>query len=412
MKTEFDVVVIGGGPAGMMAAARASALGRSVILLEKNSRLGKKLSITGGGRCNVTNNKLVVRDMLGCYKDSGKFLFSTFMQFGVAETITWFKERGVDFVEENEGRLFPSTLQAETIRQTLEQELKVQSVVVKCGIEVTNISFNKKKKRFVIETTSGTFESCSCIVAAGGTSRPETGSSGEVFKWLEFLGHTIVPNNMALVPLIIRATWIARLAGITLPKVKITLYANDKKHSAHQGKLLFTHVGVTGPTVLNLSSVVGELLGHSAVILKVDLIPDLDAGEAKEKFYNLLSESSNKKIKNILSELVPTSLAAVILEETKIDGETPGHSVTKSERTKLLLMMKALPLTVRGLLGSDKAIVSSGGVALEEVDFKTMESRVVPNLYLVGDVLNIDRPSGGYSLQLCWSTGFVSGSHV
>lgn len=412
MKTEFDVVVIGGGPAGMMAAARASELGRSVALLEKNPKLGKKLSITGGGRCNVTNNKTIVRDMLSQYKDSGKFLFSTFMQFGVAETINWFKNNGIDFVEENEGRLFPSTLQAETIRQALEQELKTQGVVVGRGKEVTGISFNKKKKRFVIETTSGVFESTSCVMATGGTSRPETGSTGEGFQWLESLGHTIVPNNMALVPLRVQAPWITRLAGITLPHVKLAVYANDKKHSAHQGKLLFTHVGVTGPTVLNLSSTVGELLEHSTVTLKVDLIPDLDAGEIKEKLQELLSESSNKKLKNIVSELVPTALGMVVLEETKIDGETPGHSVNKQERTRLLSMLKAFPLTIKGLLGADKAVVSAGGVALEEVDFKTMESRIVPGLYLVGDVLNVDRPSGGYSLQLCWSTGFVAGSHV
>jgi predicted Rossmann fold flavoprotein len=412
MKIEFDVVIIGGGPAGMMAAARASARGRSVVLLEKNPKLGKKLSISGGGRCNVTNNKPGVRDMLSQYKDSGKFLFSTFMQHGVVDTINWFSKRGVIFTEENEDRLFPSTLQAETIRQSLETELDAQGVEVRRGISVTGINFNKKKNRFVIETSADDFEAAACVVATGGTSRPETGSSGEGFRWLASLGHTIIPNNMALVPLKVRAPWIARLAGVTLSKVKLTLYANNKKHSSHQGKLLFTHVGVTGPTVLNLSSTVGELLEHSTVTMKVDLLPDLDAGEAKDKLQKLLSESSNKKLKNVLTELVPASVVTVILEELKIDGETPGHSVTRSERTRLLTILKAFPLYIIGLLGEDKAVVSAGGVTLEEIDFKTMESRVVPGLYLVGDVLNINRPSGGYSLQICWSTGFVAGDHV
>lgn len=412
MKTEFDVVVIGGGPAGMIAAARASERGRAVLLLEKNPKLGKKLSITGGGRCNVTNNKQVVRDMLGQYKGSGKFLFSTFMQFGVKESIDWFKGKGVDLVEENEGRLFPSTLQAETIRHTLEQELEKQEVLVKRGCEVTGISFDKKKKKFVIKTIAETFETSSCVVATGGTSRPETGSTGEAFEWLKLFGHTIIPNNMALVPLKVRATWIARLAGVTLPHIKLALYSNEKKHSVHKGKLLFTHVGVTGPTVLNLSSTVGELLENGSVTLKIDLLPDIDAGEAKKRLQELLSESSNKKIKNILSELVPTVVGNVLLEEIKIDGETPAHSVTKIERIRLLSILKAFPLPVKGLLGSDKAVVSAGGVTLEEINFKTMESLIVPGLYLIGDVLNIDRPSGGYSLQLCWSTGFVAGDHA
>ncbi|MFT7644870.1 MAG: putative Rossmann fold flavoprotein [Candidatus Paceibacteria bacterium] len=412
MKNEFDVAIIGGGPAGMMAASRASARGLSVVLFEKNPKLGKKLSITGGGRCNVTNNKPVVRDMLSQYKDSGKFLFSTFMQHGVEETINWFAERGVAFIEENEGRLFPSTLRAETIKQTLEKELEVQGVEVRSRVEVTGISFNKKDKRFAIGTTNDIFEAASCVVATGGTSRPETGSSGEGFDWLTTLGHTIVPNNMALVPLKVKASWIARLAGVTLPNVKLTLYVNKKKHSAHPGKLLFTHVGVTGPTILNLSSTVGELLEHSTVTIKVDMLPDLDAGEAKERLHSTLSESSNKKLKNALTELVPAAVVTIILDELKIDGDTPGHSVARSERVRLLTALKAFPLLIRGLLGEDKAVVSAGGVTLEEVDFRTMESRVVPGLYLAGDILNINRPSGGYSLQLCWSTGFVAGEYV
>ncbi|MCB9818557.1 aminoacetone oxidase family FAD-binding enzyme [Candidatus Nomurabacteria bacterium] len=406
------MVFWGGGPLCWWGPRPPPPRGRSVLLLEKNNELGKKLSITGGGRCNVTNNKLVVREMLSMYKDSGKYLFSTFMQFGVKETIDWFKERNVDFIEENEGRLFPSTQKAETIRQTLINELEKTKVELKLCSIVSGINYNKKKEIFNIETLAGSINARSCVVTTGGTSRPETGSSGEGFEWLQKLGHTVVTNNMALVPLMINAKWISSLAGVSLPEVKITLFSNSKKDSAHKGKLLFTHVGVTGPTVLNLSKKVGELLEDGKVELKVDLVPDLDAGELKQKLTKVFSESSNKKIKNVLSEFVPTAVGKVILSLVGVDEETPCHSVTKESRKQILTSMKSFVLPVKGLLGPDKAVVSSGGVSLDEVNFKTMESKVIKGLYFAGDVLNINRPSGGYSLQLCWSTGFVAGSSV
>jgi predicted Rossmann fold flavoprotein len=350
--------------------------------------------------------------MLSQYKDSGKFLFSTFMQYGVAETIQWFAERGVELVEENEGRLFPSTHQAETICAVMRKEVKQQNVTVKNGVTVTGIVFDDKNQQFTVSTKTDNFTASACVVATGGTARPETGSSGEGFDWLRSLGHTIISNNMALVPLVVGVPWISRLSGVTLPNIKLTIYADDVKQSSHKGKLLFTHVGVTGPTILNLSKTVGELLEESLVTIKVDFLPLLDAAETKVRLQTLLTENSNKKVKNIISELVPAAVGEVLLVVIGLDGETPGHGVSKTSRVQLLNIIKAFPLQIDSLLGEDKAIVSDGGVKLEEIDFKTMESRILPNLYLVGDVLNINRPSGGYSLQICWSTGFVAGDHA
>jgi predicted Rossmann fold flavoprotein len=414
MKTVlWDVIVIGGGPAGMMAAATAGGRGRRVLLLEKNPSLGKKLLITGGGRCNVTNNKPEIRTMQAQYKGAGKFLFSLFAIHGAKESIEWFESRGVTLKEENEGRLFPTTDSAKTIFDTLVNEMRKNRVTVRTKATVKRIALDKKNNHYTITLESGdTLSAVSCVIASGGTSRPETGATGDGYPWLKKLGHTVVANSFSLVPLTLKNTWTKKLSGITLPTVKLTLLSDGKKQSIHEGKLLFTHVGVTGPTILNLSKTVGELLAHSDVTLTLDLFPAMDAGAFKLFLRHTLSEYSNKKLKNVLSEIIPTALTTALLKELAIEGDTPCHSVTRDDRTKLSLFLKAIPLQVKGLLGEDKAIISSGGVPLTEINMKTMESRVAPHIYVVGDLLNIDRPSGGYSLQLCWSTGFVAGSNA
>jgi len=408
----YDVIVIGGGPAGMMAAATAAARGRSVLLLEKNPSLGKKLLITGGGRCNVTNNQPVVREMLGHYKGSGKFFFSTFMQHGVKESIEWFDTRGVTFKEENEGRLFPSTEKAVTIHETLVHELERHNVTVRTKQAVQSIEKEAATGNFTITTPTHTYICTSCVVGSGGTSRPETGATGDGYQWLQSLGHTIVENNFALVPLTLHTTWTKVLSGVTLPKVKLSVYMGDKKETTVSGKLLFTHVGITGPTILNLSKQVGEWLQYGPVTIKVDVFPNDDAGTIKAKLQSLLLAHSNKTIRNTLATILPTALVNGVLGELQIATDTPCHSVSSEDRRRLFSYLKAIPLPVKGLLGAEKAVISGGGVELTEIDFKTMQSTVVPGLYLVGDILNVDRPSGGYSLQLCWSTGYVAGSHA
>ena len=417
----WDVVVIGGGPAGMMAAGRAAARGKQVLLLEKNPTLGKKLLITGGGRCNVTNNKPDVRQMLANYKGSDKFLFSAFSQFAVTEAVDFFHAHGVEMKEENEGRLFPVSEKAQSVWDVLVRSMKESSVTIRTKAEVKGIVYDKADGQMIVTLADkSVVRARACIVATGGTSRPETGSTGEGFRWLKKLGHTVRESDAALVPIALRDAWAKKLAGLTLQDIKLTVFQSGVKQSAHKGKLLFTHVGISGPTVLNMSSSVGELLGggegseyvsapkHEVVIM-LDLFPTLDAGALKEKLQSLLIGQSNKKIKNVLPALVPSALVGPVLALASIDGETPNHSIRTEERKALVSILKAVPLYVKGLLGKDKAVVSSGGVALSEVDFKTMQSRIVPALYLAGDVLDIDRPSGGYSLQLCWTTGYVAG---
>ncbi|MBP6888571.1 MAG: aminoacetone oxidase family FAD-binding enzyme [Candidatus Pacebacteria bacterium] len=417
MKTEthttWDVVVIGGGPSGMMAAGRAGALGKKVLLLEKNGSLGKKLLITGGGRCNITNNKTNTREMLAKYKGNDKFLFSAFSQFNVTDTITFFEERGLSVKEEKEGRMFPVTDKAQSVFDVLYRYMELGAVKIQKGSIVGGVSVDKKTGGIAITTKSGNIiHSKTCIIATGGLSRPETGSTGEGFMWLKKLGHTIKENDMALVPITLSNSWVKKLSGVSLDNIKLTTFQNSEKQETYKGRVLFTHTGVSGPTILNMSRDIGELLKYGDVSISLDLFPSIDTGTLRQRLQSLLVDESNKKIKNVLPLFAPSSLTSTLLALTNIDADTFCHSLSTENRTKIVQQMKDIKLEVKGLLGKDKAIVSSGGVALTEVDFKTMQSKVVPQLYLVGDVLDIDRPSGGYSLQLCWTTGYIAGSNA
>jgi predicted Rossmann fold flavoprotein len=408
----WDVVVIGGGASGMMAAATAAANGAVVCLLEKNADLGKKLRITGGGRCNVTNNKRDDQEMLSMYKGRGKFLFSTFSQHNVIDTVSWFNERQVTLKEENEGRMFPVTDSAETIYEALVTELTDTKVVQVTNTPVTAVE-KQPNGTFLITSKQGTSYTAKRIVlATGGTSRPETGSTGDGFQFAQALGHTVRTNDVALVPLVTEEDWVAAVSGVTLQNVKLTMYVDDTKVKKEIGKILFTHKGVSGPTILNMSKEIGEWLQSDTVVLELDLFPQTDVGGLRQLVTTIFHDNSNKKVRNVLGGLAPSALGKVLLKLAGIDSETPCHSIRVEEKNRLVDLMKGVPLTIAGLMGNDKAIISSGGVRLEEIDFKTMESTIVPGLYITGDMLDIDRPSGGYSLQLCWSTGFVAGTHA
>lgn len=408
----WDVAVIGGGAAGMMAAGAAGARGKSTVLLEKNEKLGKKLLISGGGRCNVTNNKQDVRTMLAKYKGKGKFLFSTFSQFSVKDTFDFFESRGVTLKEENDGRMFPTSNKSSTVWNALVENLKTTNVTVRTRCGVAGIQKESDTGVFTITLRNGEeLKARSCVVATGGTSHPETGSTGEGYVWLREFGHRVVENNFALVPIALKDSWAKKLSGVTLPDVKLTVFSDGKKQSVHRGKMLFTHFGASGPVILTMSKEVGELLLHSAVTLSLDLFPQDGPGEFKARLQHALQEESNKKLKNVLAGLVPSTLVESLLAVSGVDGDIASHSVSTEDRAKLVAFLKAVLLQVDKLLGSDKAVISAGGVPLEEVDTRTMESRLVKGLYLIGDVLDIDRPSGGYSFQLCWSEGFVAGQH-
>lgn len=412
LEKTWDVVVVGGGPAGMIAAGRAAECGCSVLLLEKNCSLGNKLLLTGGGRCNFTNHKPDIRSMLAKYKGSDQFLFSAFSQFGVEDTINFFESLGMETKEEEEGRVFPVSDRAQTVLEVLVEYMKAGRVQIKTGLGVVNLDL-AEDGLFKIELNDGVkLLSKSCILATGGMAYPQTGSTGDGLMWLKKIGHTILDNQSSLVPVKLKDGWAKKISGVTLKDVELSICLNKKKQVKYKGDLLFTHFGISGPMVLNMSREVGELLKTGEVVINLDLLPEFDQSQVKQKLQDLFLKNCNKKIKNVLGEIIVSTLVEPILKLAGVDGETFNHSLKSEDRTKIILLIKAVPLHVGGLLSPEKAIYSVGGVDLREIDFKTMQSRLIPNLYIVGDLLNVDRPSGGYSLQLCWTTGYVAGSNV
>ena len=409
MHQSWDVVVIGGGPAGMMAAGRAAECGASVMLLEKNSRLGEKLLMSGGGRCNLTNAEPDQHNLLAKYKEAAKFLYSPFSKFGVEETRRFFHDRNMPTKVEPGNRVFPVSDSSQSVFDVLERYMTEGGVTVRNGSVVVGIQASNGLMEGVQLSDGTLILGKRYILATGGKSHPETGSTGDGFRWLRAIGHTIIDPDPSLVPIRVKESWIKELSGISFEDAKLSIFQNGGKQGGGRGKLLFTHFGLSGPLVLNMSKDIGESLKYGETEVSVDFFPTLDVKKIDEKIQGIFSEHLNKQIKNVLREIVVPLLVPVLIRLSGIDPEKEVNSVTKEERLALVKLLKDFRLQVDGLLGPEKAIVTSGGVELSEVDFRTMQSRLYPNLFLVGDILNIDRPSGGYSLQLCWTTGYVAG---
>lgn len=417
----YDVIVIGGGPSGMMAAGIAAEKGRKVLLLEKNYRLGDKLKITGGGRCNITNAEEDKEVLLRHYGPAKDFLQSPFAQFGVAETFKFFESRGLPLVVEARKRAFPASQKAEDVFRVLEKFMKAGKVTVKTGAQVVKlIKDNEQKVVGVIlaPSKSGSGErhfANSFIFATGGLSHPELGATGDGFSWLRSLGHTVKESSPDIVPLAVKEKWVKDLSGVSLSFMKITFFLDGVKKFAKKGKILFTHFGLSSPLILNSAREVKYLIQTGGIVTAmIDTCPDTDIGSLEKQVVKILDQHKNKTLKNVLPEISPAGLAPalVTLLTKKLDLEKKVHSLTKEERRVIVDLLKALPLTITGLMGFDRAVVSDGGVELAEMDLRTMRSRLHDNIYVTGDLLNISRPSGGFSLQLCWTTGYVAGKSV
>jgi len=410
-----DVIVIGGGPAGMMAAGRAAERGKRVILVEKNGELGKKLSITGGGRCNITNAEYDRRTLLSHFGDADKFLHAPFARFGVEDTFHFFEQRGLPLVVEARKRAFPETQRAPDVTRVMREYNTRQHVTIHRASAVTEL-VSENGRITSAHTKDAVYQGGAYVLATGGYSRPETGSSGEAFSLLGSLGYTVHEPSPDIVPLVVADEWVKQCAGTTLSFMKITfrlMHDLQKKKVTRTGKLLFTHFGLSGPLILNAAREVRTLLYEGEVVATIDCFPDTELGTLRTRVLAVFDQNKNKYLKNVLPEVVPAGLTEAVLSLVPPEMRTKRiNEITREERQQLTDLLKALPTRVTGTLGYEKAVVSDGGVDLREVDTRTMRSRLHDNLYLIGDVLHISRPSGGYSLQLCWTTGYVAGDNA
>ncbi len=411
IQLKYDLIVIGAGPSGMMAAGTAANLGKKVLLLEKNKSLGEKLKITGGGRCNITNATFNLRELLPKFGPAEDFLYSPFSQFGVEDTFKFFESRNLPLTTEARNRVFPASQKAADVFDVMNQYVSHPNIDTIKNNPVSKINTNKKDRQILsVETKQGVYTAKNFIIATGGTSHPETGSTGDGFPWLRDIGHTATTPTPNIVPLKVEDPWVKDLAGTSLSFMKITFFVNDKKTFSETGKILFTHFGLSGPLILNLAHKVADLLHEGIVTARIDCYPDTDIGALDKKILHVFDTNKNKSFKNIVKDIVPEGLSDTLLGFHIIsDPLTKVHSISKEDRRKIVDLLKALPVTIEDLMGMDRAVVSDGGVPLSEIDTRTMKSKFYDNLYLTGDILHINRPSGGYSLQLCWTTGYVAG---
>lgn len=418
--TAFDVIVIGGGSSGMMAAGTLASRGKRVLLLEKNKRLGEKLRITGGGRCNITNYELDTRKLLKNYGKSEPYLHSAFAQFGVLETEAFFKQQGITLKIEVNNRAFPHTENATDVEQAMERYCTSPNITVMTGIKVQRLITGGEALASAaavgVETTQGVFHAARLVIATGGMSHPETGSTGDGMNWLRDLGCETADPTPSLVPLAILERWPKTISGVTLTEIKINFLVDGAKRFSKSGNVLCTHFGFSGPLILNSSKQVADLLHEGRVTGTIDLYPKKDLGILDREVVSFLDGYKNKLFKNAVKDFLPKGVMPALevlggkLLARMFDEKV--HSISKEDRKEFVRLLKTLPFTVKGLMGFDKAIVADGGVLLSEIDTRTFQLKKHPNIFVTGDVLNINRPSGGFSLQLCWTTGYVAGMHA
>lgn len=412
------VIVVGGGPAGMMAAITSAENGNEVILLEKMERLGRKLLITGKGRCNITSS-LPIEEFIKNTPGNGQFLYSCFKNYTNYDIIDFLEKQGLKVKEERGNRIFPVTDKSLDVLICFENKLRELNVDIKYNVKVTEVLFQVQKGVFKVTTENKqNFECEKVILATGGKSYPLTGSTGDGYKIATKLGHTVTNIKPSLVPLeCFEKNTCKNLQGLALKNVHIKFknIENNKVIYEDFGEMIFTHFGVSGPTILSGSAHlvrynnVDNILKDKKIVLNIDFKPALSEEKLDERILRDFSDVKNKQFKNSLDKLLPQKMIPVIVEKSKINPDKKVNEITKQERKNLVKLLKNFELTISNFRPIDEAIITSGGINVKEINPKTMESKIVPGLYFAGEIIDVDSYTGGFNLQIAYSTGYMSG---
>jgi len=405
-----SVLVIGGGPAGIMAAITAAENGAQVQLWERNDRLGRKLAITGKGRCNITNNAPSVQELVQNIPGHGNFLYGAFSRFSVEDTMNFFEYSGLPLKTERGRRVFPESDKAADVVDTLRNRLLAAGVTVHYQRRCKKLSIKNGAVTGAYDMTGSFHPADAVIVATGGVSYPATGSTGDGYQFAEQAGHKIVTPMPSLVPLETVEKWTAEVSGLSLRNSKVSLYRGDKMIASEFGEMLFTHFGVSGPVILSLSrAYCADRKSEQQHRLVIDLKPALDEEQLDERLQRDFQKFSRKQFQNSLNELLPSSLIPVFIDLSGIEAAKPCNQLSKGERAKVAELLKNLTLTIKGTRPVSEAIVTAGGVSVSEIDPKTMASKLASGLYFAGEVMDVDGYTGGYNLQAAWSSGYAAG---
>ena len=403
-----NVIVVGGGAAGMMAAVFAARNGQNVQLLEKNEKLGKKLFITGKGRCNITN-AADIEDLFTAVISNPKFLYSGFYSFTNQQVIDFFEELGVKTKIERGERVFPVSDHSSDVIAAFSRELKLLGVSVSLHTEVRELLCEQDKVCGVLLTNGKKMKADAVIVATGGISYPSTGSTGDGYRFAKETGHRVTELLPSLVPMEVRQWYAKELQGLSLRNIEIRITDGKKKLYEEFGEMLFTHYGVTGPVILSASSVVGKTLRKKELTLHIDLKPALSEEQLDKRILREFDANHNKQYKNSIDSLFPAKLKPIMIELSGIEPEKKVNEITKEERQRLVHLIKDFTMTLTGLRSYNEAIITKGGVSVKEIDPGTMESKKMKGVYFAGEVLDLDAVTGGYNLQIAWSTGYLAG---